>query len=37
MNDGKERNYFNLKNHALEVPLSHAKMRLKSVLQKVNF
>ena len=24
-------------NHVLEVPLSHAKMRLKSAAQKVNF
>ena len=26
-----------VKNHVLEVPLSHAKMRLKSAPQKVNF
>ena len=37
MKDDKERNYFSLKNHILEVPPSHAKIRLKSAPQKVNF
>ena len=38
MKNDKERNYVELsKNHVLEVPLSHAKMRLKSAPQKLNF
>ena len=37
MKDDKERNCFSLKNHILEVPPSHAKIRLKSAPQKVNF
>ena len=36
MRDDKERNYFR-RRIVLEVPLSHAKMCLKSASQKVNF
>ena len=37
MKDYKERNNFILKNYLLERPRSHAKMHLKSALQKLNF
>ena len=33
----QEEKQFNSKNYLLEIPISHAKMRLKSAPQKLNF
>ena len=37
MKDDKEKNYFSLRTTFFEVPPSHAKIRLKSAPQKLNF